>query len=123
MSDHQPHPVQGWAKEWALYNHSFEILFTAISIKLQAMIHPLCRKTFLVPFLQLAFFAMAFGTTLTRLTDNKHHPADLLVGAVIGMAMQVRLTILLTRLNVFEEEEFSQIMWKYYKLGKSATNV
>ena len=87
------------------------------------MIHPLCRKTFLVPFLQLAFFAMAFGTTLTRLTDNKHHPADLLVGAVIGMAMQVRLTILLTRLNVFEEEEFSQIMWKYYKLGKSATNV
>lgn len=32
---------------------------------------------------------MAFGTTLTRITDNKHHPADLVVGALIGMFMQV----------------------------------
>ena len=53
------------------------------------MIHPVSRKSFVVPFLQLAFFAMAFGTTLTRITDNKHHPADLVAGALIGMLMQV----------------------------------
>ena len=58
-------------------------------IKFQARFHPISRKTFVVPFLQLAFFAMAFGTTLTRITDNKHHPADLVVGALIGMFMQV----------------------------------
>ena len=58
-------------------------------IKFQAKFHPISRRTFVVPFLQLAFFAMAFGTTLTRITDNKHHPADLVVGALIGMLMQV----------------------------------
>ena len=57
--------------------------------KFQARIHPISRKTFVVPFLQLAFLTMAFGTTLTRITDNKHHPADLVVGALIGMFMQV----------------------------------
>lgn len=31
---------------------------------------------------------MAFATSLTRVTDNKHHPTDVLAGALVGMMFQ-----------------------------------
>ena len=54
----------------------------------QARIHTLSHTTLLVPFLQLTFFCMAFATSLTRVTDNKHHPTDVLAGALVGVVFQ-----------------------------------
>ena len=54
----------------------------------QARVHTSSHKTLLVPFLQLTFFCMAFATSLSRVTDNKHHPTDVLAGALIGMVFQ-----------------------------------
>ena len=31
---------------------------------------------------------MAFATSLTRVTDNKHHPTDVLAGALVGVVFQ-----------------------------------
>ena len=36
----------------------------------------------------MAFFCMAFATSLTRVTDNKHHPTDVLAGALVGVVFQ-----------------------------------
>ena len=46
------------------------------------------HTTLFVPFLQLTFFCMAFATGLSRVTDNKHHPTDVLAGAFIGVLFQ-----------------------------------
>ena len=37
------------------------------------------------PFLQFGIFVLAFFICLTRLTDYKHHPTDVITGALIGV--------------------------------------
>ena len=54
----------------------------------QARVYNLSHTTLFVPFLQLTFFCMAFATGLSRVTDNKHHPTDVLAGAFIGVLFQ-----------------------------------
>ncbi|CAG0886233.1 unnamed protein product, partial [Cyprideis torosa] len=39
------------------------------------------------PFLQFCLFLMAFGTALSRVTDNKHHPTDVIAGMMVGGAI------------------------------------
>jgi hypothetical protein len=38
-------------------------------------------------FIQLWLIALALFTSLTRVTDNMHHPSDVLAGSVIGIAV------------------------------------
>ena len=40
-------------------------------------------KTFR-PILQLAWMGLALWIMLTRISDHKHHPGDVLTGAVLG---------------------------------------
>jgi len=41
------------------------------------------------PFLQFGIFALAFYVALTRISDYKHHPGDVVAGAVVGMFFAV----------------------------------
>uniref|UniRef100_A0A3Q2YGG7 Phosphatidic acid phosphatase type 2D n=1 Tax=Hippocampus comes TaxID=109280 RepID=A0A3Q2YGG7_HIPCM len=44
-----------------------------------------CREARLVrPVLQFFLFLLAIYTGLTRITDNRHHPSDVLVGYILG---------------------------------------
>eukprot|EP00096_Caligus_rogercresseyi_P014012 TRINITY_DN6563_c0_g1_i1.p1 TRINITY_DN6563_c0_g1~~TRINITY_DN6563_c0_g1_i1.p1 ORF type:complete len:283 (-),score=49.21 TRINITY_DN6563_c0_g1_i1:736-1584(-) len=47
----------------------------------------------LVPLIQLSFGIFAFYTSLSRVADYKHHPTDVIAGAIFGVLAQV--------LNVF----------------------
>ena len=38
-------------------------------------------------FIQLWLVALAFYTSLTRVSDNMHHPSDVLAGSVIGIVV------------------------------------
>ncbi|CAF3897689.1 unnamed protein product [Rotaria sordida] len=44
---------------------------------------------FLKPFLQCLCIAVAFFTSLSRVTDNKHHATDVIGGAIIGFCIAV----------------------------------
>ncbi len=59
------------------------------ALYLQARIAPITNKTFVVPFLQLVAASLAFLTGLSRVTDFKHHPTDVLAGAILGAAVQI----------------------------------
>lgn len=50
----------------------------------------LCPKMkFLRPFLQCLCIAIAFFTCLSRVTDYKHHPSDVIGGAILGFSVAV----------------------------------
>ncbi|CAF0823964.1 unnamed protein product [Didymodactylos carnosus] len=72
---------------------------------------------FLKPFLQCLCVAIAFFTCLSRVTDNKHHPTDVIGGAIIGFSIAiftaVRVGTYLWSLSVYcetnEETEKDQL--------------
>ena len=67
----------------------------------------------LVPFLQLLAFFLAFITAISRVTDNAHHPSDVVAGAAVGVSIQVLNVVYVQRL--FSEENI--------RVGKGATTV
>lgn len=60
---------------------TFKILFRGLKI--------------LRPFLQFGIFLLAFYIGLTRISDYKHHPGDVLTGALVGIFFAVLLIIFL----------------------------
>lgn len=46
------------------------------------------ERSFFVPFCQFACFIFAFYTTLSRVSDYKHNPGDVLAGAILGILVQ-----------------------------------
>ena len=46
------------------------------------------ERSFFVPFCQFACFIFAFFTTLSRVSDYKHNPGDVLSGAILGILIQ-----------------------------------
>ncbi|CAF0889064.1 unnamed protein product, partial [Didymodactylos carnosus] len=64
---------------------------------------------FLKPFLQCLCIAVAFFTCLSRVTDNKHHPTDVIGGALIGFSIAiftaVRVGTYLWSLSVYCETD------------------
>ena len=67
----------------------------------------------LVPFLQLLAFGLAFITAISRVTDNAHHPSDVVAGAAVGVSVQVLNVVYVQRL--FSEENI--------RVGEGATTV
>ena len=67
----------------------------------------------LVPFLQLLAFGVAFITAISRVTDNAHHPSDVVAGAAVGVSIQVLNVVYVQRL--FSEENI--------RVGEGATTV
>ncbi|KAH9510123.1 metalloendopeptidase [Bulinus truncatus] len=51
------------------------------------------------PTLQLAAFAMAFYTCLSRISDYKHHWSDVLVGAILGIGIAYAISLRSERLR------------------------
>jgi len=47
------------------------------------------RDTFILPLIQLGLLVMAFFTCISRVMDNKHHPTDVIAGALIGTIIQL----------------------------------
>ena len=41
------------------------------------------------PFLQVGFIWVALGTSVSRISDYKHHPSDVLTGALLGVTVAV----------------------------------
>ena len=44
-----------------------------------------------VPTIQLSGFGFAFWVAMTRITDNQHHPGDVIAGSLLGIFIQVLL--------------------------------
>ena len=44
------------------------------------------------PFLQFGFIALAFYIALTRISDYKHHPTDVITGILLGTIVAVAIT-------------------------------
>ena len=47
------------------------------------------RATLLIPLVQFVAFVMAYFTSLSRISDYKHHAGDVLAGAILGITVQV----------------------------------
>ena len=65
--------------------------------------HRWVRLTFrglriLRPFLQFGIFLLAFFISLTRVTDYKHHPTDVITGALIGVIYALILVVFVIKL-------------------------
>lgn len=50
-------------------------------------------KSMIRPMLQLLIFVMAYYTCLSRVSDYKHHPTDVLAGAVVGIISAVTVAV------------------------------
>ena len=64
------------------------------------------------PFMQFGVFSLAFYISLTRISDYKHHPADVVVGMLVGvffaMIILLFLVDLFNRPRVFKIEEWKE---------------
>ena len=47
-----------------------------------------------VPTIQLSGFGFAFWVSMTRITDNQHHPGDVIAGALLGISIQVPIYVI-----------------------------
>ncbi|XP_040577035.1 phospholipid phosphatase 1 isoform X2 [Lepeophtheirus salmonis] len=56
------------------------------------------RRSLIIPFIQLSFGLFAYYTSLSRVTDFKHHPTDVIAGAVFGITAQTINVIYVTDL-------------------------
>ena len=68
----------------------------------------------------MAFFCMAFATSLTRVTDNKHHPTDVLAGALVGVAFQWFSVVCI--MGLFEEWDKAKPMQHVPATGDNTEN-
>ena len=59
------------------------------------------------PWLQLVTFLLAAIASLSRISDHRHHPVDVLAGAVVGVGVGLltAISILSKRSSETEEEE------------------
>ena len=73
-------------------------VFAVLYIQSRASHFPQLKNTFVLPFVQLVFVAMAFFTCISRVMDHKHHPSDVLGGAFIGTVIQCFNVRFVTRL-------------------------
>ena len=76
------------------------------------------------PFLQVGFIWVALGTSVSRISDYKHHPSDVLTGALLGVTVAV-LTVkhFIFRKYVIVNEFSSQgILNRLEKIGKITQN-
>ena len=89
----------------SFYSMVYLILFVNLTWK--------CRKLGLLPRLvQIAFLILAIFTSLSRISDNKHHPTDVLAGACLGILISFISFIYLN--NFFKN---SNLKSKYLKLA------
>ena len=50
------------------------------------------------PYIQFGIFLLAFFISLTRITDYKHHPTDVITGALIGVIYALILIVFVIKL-------------------------
>ncbi|KAL7672919.1 hypothetical protein ACOME3_007795 [Neoechinorhynchus agilis] len=78
----RPHFIQVCQPDWSRI-HCYDMIKTVkVSQCHRGFVCTYVR--FLKPILQCAFICIAFFTCLSRITDNMHHPTDVLGGALIG---------------------------------------
>ena len=59
------------------------------------------------PWLQLVAFLLAAIASLSRISDHRHHPVDVLAGAIVGVGVGLltAISVLSKRSSETEEEE------------------
>ena len=62
------------------------------------------------PFLQFLLFAGAFYISLSRITDNRHHPTDVIAGILVGLFFAA--IILLFLADIFNRPLSFQVKYK-----------
>ena len=63
------------------------------------------------PFLQFGCFSGALFVSLTRITDNRHHPTDVIVGIIVGLFFAS--IILLFLADIFNRPRSFQVKYEY----------
>ena len=63
------------------------------------------------PFLQVGFFWIALGTSVSRISDYKHHWSDVLAGALLGIIVAVLTVCTAVYFFVFENEINASHKW------------
>jgi phosphatidate phosphatase len=65
-------------------------------IYLEARLH-LLRLRFIKPLIQMTAFIAAYVTCISRISDNYHHPGDVLGGVILGCAVAIFITTVVGR--------------------------
>ena len=76
----------------------------------------------LKPFLQFLFFMLAFWIALTRISDYRHHPMDVVTGTVVGIAFS--FLILFGLVDIFNRpRSFTAVTAKYHLSPANRSNL
>jgi hypothetical protein len=74
------------------------------------------------PFIQFLLFIIAFWVALTRIKDYRHHPMDVVTGAIVGTTFSI--LILFGLVDIFNRpRSFTSTDAKYYDDYKTHTNL
>ncbi|XP_063718943.1 putative phosphatidate phosphatase [Symsagittifera roscoffensis] len=77
----------------------YVFVYTAIFIQ-QTLSHSWLARCFLLPLAQTSSLLFALLVAVSRVCDHKHHPTDVITGAVLGTAFAFYCTLVLPRLRL-----------------------
>jgi len=85
-------------------SYSFQTaVFIILYLQAKFSNHHMMKDTLIIPMVQLLIFVSAIYTGITRIQDYKHHPTDVIAGALIGAFAQIANALGITK--IFEDDK------------------
>jgi len=85
-------------------SYSFQTaVFLILYLQAKFSNHHLMKNTLIIPMVQLLILVSAIYTGITRIQDYKHHPTDVIAGALIGAFAQIVNALGITK--IFEDDK------------------